>query len=157
LRKFDLNEDEFLDLAELLASAPTDLPLGEAQVKWSEASDDAKALLRLDIGTKAQAASIDGKGADQFKLVAPKVPGGLHRLHGVDGRWAATFRTARVVPAVALTAEFLVSQFKTALGDRATLTKADLEQDPTLGGLVELFRYADRNGDNQLSLAELED
>jgi Ca2+-binding EF-hand superfamily protein len=35
--------------------------------------------------------------------------------------------------------------------------KADLEQDPGLNGLRELFRYADRNGDDRLTRAELED
>jgi Ca2+-binding EF-hand superfamily protein len=156
-RKFDLNEDEFLDLAELLASTSSDPRPGKPQVRLDAVGDNADAVLRLNIGTKAQAASIEGKGADPFRLAAAPVPNGLHRLHGPEGRWWTTFRTARVTPAVGSAREFLVSQFKTALGHRAMLTNADLEQDLTLSGLLELFRYADRNADNRLSLAELED
>jgi Ca2+-binding EF-hand superfamily protein len=126
-------------------------------VKLVEARDQQDLVLRLDLGAKAQAPGIDGTGADRLKLAAPAVPGGLYRLHGPEGRWLATFRTARLMPAVDSAGEFLVSQFKTALGDRAALAKTDLEQDPMLSGLLELFRYADRNGDDRLSLAELED
>jgi hypothetical protein len=63
----------------------------------------------------------------------------------------------RQSPDVQSAAAFLLAQFKAALGDRPSLAKADLEQDATLGGLLELFRYADRNADNLLSLKELED
>jgi Ca2+-binding EF-hand superfamily protein len=51
--------------------------------------------------------------------------------------------------------DFLLAQFKTALGGAPALTKADLEEDPTLGGFLELLPYADRNGDGKLSLTEL--
>jgi Ca2+-binding EF-hand superfamily protein len=156
LHKFDLNDDEFLDLAELLAFAPSAPPPPEAGVKLAGAGEEAEAVLRLDVGTKTPAAAVVGKGSERFRLAAARVPGGLHRLGDPEGRWAVTFRTARVVPAVGSAGEFLLSQFKTTLGDRTALTKADLEQDPTLGGLGELFRYADRDGDNRLSLAELE-
>jgi Ca2+-binding EF-hand superfamily protein len=67
------------------------------------------------------------------------------------------FRTTQTVPDARSAREFLVAQFKAALGDRPALGKADLEQDPGLSGLLELFRYADRNGDDRLTLAELED
>jgi Ca2+-binding EF-hand superfamily protein len=66
------------------------------------------------------------------------------------------FRTQRAAPNVKSAEEFLVAQFKAALGERMALARADLEQDPALSGLLELFRYADRNGDKRLSLAELE-
>jgi len=156
-RKLDLNEDEFLDRAELLASTSSDPRPGKPQVRLGAVGDDADTVLRLNIGTKAQPASIEGKSADRFRLTAAAAPNGLHRLQGPEGRWWATFRAIRVTPAVGSAREFLVSQFKTALGDRAVLTKVDLEQDRTLSGLQELFRYADRNADNRLSLAELED
>jgi Ca2+-binding EF-hand superfamily protein len=67
------------------------------------------------------------------------------------------FRSVRAVPDVGSAREFIVAQLKAALGERVALTKADLEQDPALSALLELFRYADRNGDDRLSLGELED
>jgi Ca2+-binding EF-hand superfamily protein len=156
LRKYDLNEDEFLDRAELLAGAAPGPRPGAAQVKLGEAGDERDAVLRLDAGTKTPKATMGGKGAKSVRLVAASAPGGLHRLYGPRGRWAMAFRTTRSAPDVRAAGEFLVAQFKAALGDRAALGKADLEQDPALSGLLELFRYADRNGDNRLTLAELE-
>jgi Ca2+-binding EF-hand superfamily protein len=157
LRKYDLNEDEFLDLAELLASAAPGPRPGEAQVKLGEGGDDRNAVLRLDVGTRRQAASIEGKNAQSVRLVAAAAPGSLHRLYGPEGRWVMAFRTVPTRPDVRSAGEFLVAQFNAALGERPALGKADLEQDPGLSGLVELFRYADRNGDGRLTLAELGD
>jgi Ca2+-binding EF-hand superfamily protein len=157
LRKFDLNEDEFLDLTELLAFAGLGSRPGVIRAKVDEAGEASDVKLRLDVGAKAQAPIIEGKSAKSIRLVPASAPNGLHRLTSAEGHWSITFRTRKTVPDVRSASEFLVSQFKTALGDRSALTKADLEQDPTLSGLLELFRYADRNADNQLSLVELED
>jgi Ca2+-binding EF-hand superfamily protein len=156
LRKYDLNEDEFLDLAELLASAPAAARPGAARVKLGEGGDAGDALLRVDVGTKAAAPIIEGKSAKSVRLVAASATGGLHRLYGPEGRWALAFRTTRTVPDARAAREFLAAQFAASLGDRPALGKADLEQDAGLSGLLELFRYADRNGDNRLTPAELE-
>jgi Ca2+-binding EF-hand superfamily protein len=156
LRKYDLNEDEFLDLAELITS-PVSVPrIDYDQVKRSEIGKERDTVLRLDVGVKAKDPIIEGKSAKLVRLVAAPVSGSLHRLYGPEGRWLMAFRSARTVPDVGSAREFIVAQFKTALGERVALTKADLEQDPALSALLELFRYADRNGDEQLSLAELE-
>jgi Ca2+-binding EF-hand superfamily protein len=61
------------------------------------------------------------------------------------------------MPNVGSAREFIVAQFKPVLSERVALSKADLEQDPALTGVLDLFPYADRNGDNRLSLTELED
>jgi hypothetical protein len=114
-------------------------------------------VLRLDVGTKAQAPTMSGKNAGSARLFPALVPGRLHRLYGPEGRWVMTFRATRTVPDVRSAGEFLAAQLKASLGDRPALGKADLEQDPGLSALQELFRYADRNGDNRLTLAELED
>jgi Ca2+-binding EF-hand superfamily protein len=156
LRKYDLNEDEFLDLTELLASAPTAARPGVARVKLGEEGDAGDALLRLDVGTRAAAPALEGMSAKSVRLVPASAPGGLHRLYGPEGRWVLAFRTRRTVPDAKAAGEFLVAQFAAALGDRPALGKADLEQDAGLSGLLELFRYADRNGDNRLTPAELE-
>jgi Ca2+-binding EF-hand superfamily protein len=66
------------------------------------------------------------------------------------------WRPTRTAPEVKSAAEFLIAQFKAAADGRAALAKGDLEQDPALNGLLALFRFADRNRDNRLSLTELE-
>jgi Ca2+-binding EF-hand superfamily protein len=153
LRKFDLNEDEFLTAEELLASAPPAGGPGEARVRLVDPGDKEDAILRVDLGAKAKSATIEG---DKLFRLASMGDDGLYRLHGPAGRWSAVFRATRATPDVRLATDFLVAQFKTALGDAESLSKAELEQDPTLSGLRELFPYADRNGDGRLSVAELE-
>jgi len=156
-RKYDLNEDEYLDLAELLASPMPSPGIGPAQVKLSQNGNKKDAVLHLDMGGKAGTSTITGKDAKLFRLVAAPVPGILQRLYSPEGRWSMVFRLQRTMPDIGSAREFLVAQFKSALGDRVMLAKVDLEQDPALTGFFELFRYADRNVDNQLSLAELEE
>jgi Ca2+-binding EF-hand superfamily protein len=157
LRKYDLNEDEFLDRAELLAGAkPGPLP-GMALTMLSKGRNQPDAVLRLDVGMKTQTPAIERKNAGSIRLVPAMASGTLHRLYGPEGRWTMAFRTTRVVPDMRSAGAFLVAQFKAALEDRPALTKADLEKDPGLSGFAELFRYADRNSDNRLTLTELED
>jgi Ca2+-binding EF-hand superfamily protein len=157
LRKYDWNEDEFLDRGELLAATTLNRRPGAAQVKLGEPDDKRDTVLRVDVGRKAMATTMKGRSANPVRLVAAPALGGLYRLYGPDGHWSLTFRSARTSPDVRSAGEFLVAQFRAALGERPALGKADLEQDPGLSGLLELFRYADRNGDGQLTEAELED
>lgn len=156
-RKYDLNEDEFLDLAELLASPTSRSEIGPCQVKLGENDKVSDAVLRLDVGAKSRKPTFTGKNAKLLRLVDTSVPGVLQRLYCPEGRWSMAFRIPGAVPDVVSAREFLVAQFKAVLGERVVLSNADLEQEPTLTGLLELLRYADRNGDNKLSLAELED
>jgi Ca2+-binding EF-hand superfamily protein len=153
LRKLDLNEDEFLDMPELLASAPAVALRAEAVVTLGNGG--AGAVLRLALGSNKVAPTLGGRGAALPRLAVSPSGEGVHRLYGPSGRWAVTFRTARVRPDVAAAGAFLMAQFKAALGDRDALTRADLEQDPTLRALVALFPYADRNGDGRLTTVEL--
>jgi Ca2+-binding EF-hand superfamily protein len=156
LRKFDLNEDEFLEPAELLGSPSHGLLSEAALVKLGQAGQERDSLLRLDVGTKLRAPEFEGQQAGTIHLVPAAEPGGLHRLYGPGGRWAIGFRTTRSVADVASAGEFLVAQFKAALGDRRALGMSDLEADSGLSGLRELFAYADRDGDGRLTLDELE-
>jgi Ca2+-binding EF-hand superfamily protein len=156
LYKFDLNEDEFLDPAELLASATPGPRRDVAQVKLGQGGDEWDAMLRLDVGTKARTPTIEERRANSIRLLSAPAPGNLHRLYGPEGRWTLAFRTTQTVRNARSAGEFLIAQFKATLGERPALAKADLEQDPGLSGLLELFRYADRNGDERLTLAELE-
>jgi Ca2+-binding EF-hand superfamily protein len=151
LRKLDLNEDEFLDRSELLSVAGPEAAPDKSSVQQDRAAADADVVLRVDRGARAPA--IGGKSASQFRL---ETANGAFRLHGPGSLWTMTFRTDRLLPDAGSAREFLLAQFRVALGSRTALTMADLEQDPALGGLRGLFRYADRDGDNRLSLAELE-
>jgi Ca2+-binding EF-hand superfamily protein len=157
LRKYDLNDDEFLDPAELLAGAAPGPRPGQAQVRLGAGSDERDTILRLDVGTKAGAPIIGGKSGQFIRLVPASGGIRFHRLYGPEGRWGMVLRTSPVVPDGRSAAEFIVAQFASALGDRMALAKADVEQDPGLSGLLELFPYADRNGDGRLTRTELED
>jgi Ca2+-binding EF-hand superfamily protein len=153
LRKYDLNEDEFLEPSELLAPAAPGARPGAVRVRLGKDGDERDAVLRLDVGPKARTPTVEGKSV---RLMPATAPGALHRMYGCKGGWVLALRSTRTVPDVGSAGEFLLSLFRTALGDRPALRKADLEQDPGLSGLVELFRYADRNGDDRLSTEELE-
>jgi Ca2+-binding EF-hand superfamily protein len=59
LRRYDLNEDESLDLAELLAAAPAPRAGEKSHLKLAEGKD-ADAVMHLDVGTKAPGAKIEG-------------------------------------------------------------------------------------------------
>ncbi|HEY7326889.1 MAG TPA: hypothetical protein VH592_04590 [Gemmataceae bacterium] len=155
-RKYDLNEDEYLNLAELLASAMPRPQTSRAQVRLSQHGKEPDAVLHLDVGAKTETTRITGKDAKSLRFVTASVPGIVQRLYGPEGRWSMVFRLQRMMPDIVSAREFLVAQFKAVLGERVALAKADVEQDPALSGLLELFPYADRNADYQLSLAELE-
>jgi Ca2+-binding EF-hand superfamily protein len=157
LRGCDLNDDEFLDLAELLALAPPGLRPGKPQLAVGETARQTDTVLRLDLGGKAISATLHGGEAKSLRLVVCPEPGGVHRLHGREGRWVLGVSSRHSPPDVQSAGEFLIAQFRAALGDRAALSRADLEDDPVLSGLQELLRYADRKEKGRLTLAELRD
>jgi Ca2+-binding EF-hand superfamily protein len=154
LRKYDLNEDEYLEVSELLAGSSPAADPGSAQIELSDPGATAEGVLRLDLGVHARA-TVEGNRQYLSLATAPDFPG-VHRWHGPDSRWSLTVRTARRTPEMRSAREFLVALFKEALGDQQALPRAAVEREPTLSGLQELFRYADRNGDERLDLAELE-
>jgi Ca2+-binding EF-hand superfamily protein len=153
LRRYDLNEDEYLETAELLAGIGRPPRPAPARVREDTAEAEA-VVLRLDLGAKGRA-NLAGRAAGAFRLVPATNCRGRWRLRGRHPWWV-TLRAVRATPDVKSARDFLVAQFKAAAGDRPWLTKADMEQDPGLGGFLELLPFADRNGDNKLTLAELE-
>jgi Ca2+-binding EF-hand superfamily protein len=155
LRQCDLNDDEYLDPAELLVAAPAPPKPVPPQVQLADGGGEADARLRLDLGTKAPAVRLDSAGS--MRLVPASAPGDVDRLYGNEGRWALALRATRTVPDAAAAGAFLLAQFQSVLGDRPALAKADLEDDPALGGFRELLPFADRNGDGRLTQAELQD
>jgi Ca2+-binding EF-hand superfamily protein len=152
LRKFDLSEDDVLEPAELLAFAGPAPAAAEPRTKWAAVEGDA--VLRLEFGKDRPAPQLAGAGKERLRLTTPARD--LARLHGPDRRWLATFRPELAGPDVRGAGEFLLAQFLGGLGDRPSLAKADLEQDSNLAGLMDLFPYADRDGDGRLTRAELE-
>jgi Ca2+-binding EF-hand superfamily protein len=153
LRKYDHNDDEYLELAELLAGTEGGRRPVVTQLKAGSRADEKDMVLRLELGVKARAV-LEKKRDDAGRLVPAKAHGGLYRLHGA-ANWSLTFRAVWSTADVRSAGEFLIAQFKAALGDGAALTKADLQEDAALAGFLELLPYADRNGDSRLSLAEL--
>jgi Ca2+-binding EF-hand superfamily protein len=151
LRKYDLNEDESLDLAELLSGAPDRKP-GPPSLKAGRVGEK-DAVLRIDLGAKP-GARLRNNGGREAQLRS--LGGWSYRLRGPGARWWLTFRAERAAPDVRSAGDFLVAQFKAALGGNKNLSKTDLEEDATLAGFLDLFPYADRDGDGRLSLAELE-
>jgi Ca2+-binding EF-hand superfamily protein len=93
--------------------------------------------------------------ATAFPLAPPVVPGGPFHLSVAGGSWVVSCKATRVAHDFRSTREFLVAQLEAALGTAKSLTRAEIENDPTLSGLAGLFNYADRNGDNRLTLDEL--
>jgi Ca2+-binding EF-hand superfamily protein len=151
LRRYDLNEDETLDLTELLTAGSTHKP-GPSQLQVGTASAK-DAALRIAPGAKP-GATLHGTGAREAHLVTPSA--GVQRLRGPAARWWLTVRAERSMPAIRSASEFLLSQFRDALGDNKSLSKAALEEDAALSGFLDLFPCADRDGDGRLTLAELE-
>jgi Ca2+-binding EF-hand superfamily protein len=154
LSRYDLNDDEYLDLAELLAGAEEVRRPAQTRLKIGGSAAERDLVLRVDLGAKARA-GLEGRRADSLKLIPATSPGGLFRLHSSEN-WSMTFRVVRSTADFRSARDFLVAQFRTALGDAAALAKSDLEEDAALAGFLELLPYADRNGDNRLSLAELQ-
>jgi Ca2+-binding EF-hand superfamily protein len=152
LRKYDLNDDEYLDLAELLAGAGATRRAGVTRLKMAD-PDEKDVVLRIDVGGKERA-TLEGKFSGTVRLVPATSAGGQYRLHGPEG-WSLTFRASRSTADIRSAREFLLAQFRTALGDAKALARADLEEDAALTGFLDLLPYADRNGDSRLSLDEL--
>ena len=122
LRRYDLDEDETLTLAELWSAAPeggkpADPPEGRRRDRPGR--DVAHSTWR-EVGREP---ARRGRAADPPAR-------GRHRIGGPGGWWL-TFRLVKSAPDVRSAADFLASQFETALGDRAALTKADLAEDAT--------------------------
>jgi len=152
LRRFDLNDDEFLDLTEITAA--TDQRDVGREPHDANLSADASTPAVLHMNLEANTLSAKLQARKQFRLMQPGSTGGLYRLH-VANSCAIVFKTTRGEPDLRSTREFLLSQLETALGTRDALSKADIEEDVALSGLAEVLVFADRNNDGRLGLGEL--
>lgn len=153
LLRFDLNDDEYLDGEEIRSAAGKHEIVMEASGASLSADAGAASILRMDLGAKPSVKLHGGKG---LRLLQATFAGGRCRLHGPANAWHVVFKPARATPDFRSVREFLTAQHETVLGKRDAVTNAEIEDDPSLSGLAELFVFADRNGDGRLSRAELE-
>jgi Ca2+-binding EF-hand superfamily protein len=147
LKRLDEDEDEVLAVSELLGgnraggdARPAGLKLVPAAMKAPTAT------LRLTLGGTP---TLVGEG-ESFRLEAVgsrlRVPGGVCGIALATGDPTAGFRAAK---------GYYLAQFRAAAGDRPA-TKQLFEDDPTAQVLAGLFDAADRDGDGNLTRAELE-
>lgn len=149
LRRFDANDDEYLGRDELLRGS----------VAGTEALPPVEAGKATPAGTLRVAFGPQGA-----VLLAGELPNltirslaarpQVERLEGPG--WSAIISLRLSTASAGSARGFLTAQFQAALADRAALPLAELDQEPALSGLTELAAHADRNGDQALSLAELE-
>jgi hypothetical protein len=83
------------------------------------------------------------------------MPSTAGRFRGPGNAWTLTLRTRYEVPDVESARDFLTAQFQPALGNRTEMPVHEIKRDATLSGLFELAAFADRNGDDRLSMDEL--
>ena len=129
LRRFDENEDEVLDAAELLAAAPADAgPVG-SEIRVESRMGDA--------------------------LLVPLPKGGGNKKLILDGGSEVRVTVADAGGGIRAAKEFYLAQFADALAGRAGLTKADLDADAGLQAVAGMASAADRDGDGRLTAGEL--
>lgn len=137
MRRFDLNDDEYLDAAEILAAAERSKPSKEPEGLQLVHDDAGAAVLQIELEANAK-------------------PADLVRVQNREG-WTLAYRPVRINPELRGLREFLQAQFENALENRDRLGKRDIEEDANLSALTTLFSFADRNGDDSLTAAELAD
>jgi Ca2+-binding EF-hand superfamily protein len=138
LRQFDQNEDESLSTAEFLVRAPEvlrhDIP-DFIRVHPAELEKAADAVLKITL-----APATAGKSYRQH------LGGALVAVDGRNAFWKGPAHTTKA---------FLLAQFDNLRGDRPHVTRKQVEADPTAQLILAQFDHADRDGDGQLTEAEL--
>lgn len=153
LHRFDLNDDEVIELAELLPSAakPTATPAAGERIRSAASAD---LTLRLEIAAGAVAPTLAG---DAKELTRAWPRGANETWVALDAgrRWAIVLAPTRSRPDIATARDFLLAQLADALAGREAIPLADLAQDPALGGLSDLASFADRDGNAKLTAKEV--
>src|SRR5262249_42483038 len=106
LRKYDSNDDEYLDRAELLAGAEEVRLPTETRVKLDASTDRPERVLRIEPGGKVRAI-LEGEKAKSVKLLQVHAPGRFYRLFG-PGNWVLSFRAVLRTPDVRSAGAFLI-------------------------------------------------
>jgi len=149
LKTFDADGDEVLTIDELLVDAAQaeEVDKESMAANWSvtptkNIPDGILSVAPGAVELRNVVAKTFDKNADEIRF-----PGGNLRVNAFA-----------VDPNVRLKAssEFYLFPFKSALGDKKSLEQKVFEDDSSLAFLAPLVPYADRDGDQRLSLAELE-
>jgi Ca2+-binding EF-hand superfamily protein len=151
LRKLDEDDDEVLSVAEVAGSEKSP-PTTKTVLRLAGVGErrDLDGAIRLTLVKGPVSPALTRAG----KEISARHTGNLFRLQARDV--SLTARTdGETNGSFADTRKFYLAQFKTLLGDNASLTKSAIEEDATAQGLADLFDAADRNGDGKLTLAEM--
>jgi Ca2+-binding EF-hand superfamily protein len=125
----------------------------DAVIAWTTLTGDQKpdATLAIDLGKSNElslsAIKDSAFAKDPYEANCYRYAGGMIHL----GKTAADPSTR-----LKMTREFYLAPFKSALGGKSFVERAELDDDSSLSFLGSIAAYADRNGDNRLTLAELE-
>ena len=152
LGRHDLNDDEYLDRSELLNNQTT-----ATRPTWTGVVNDteeaADVALHVALGVKPSVSLPTSARSSDCELRHPTAE--QFQLIDAQRRFIVIGSNVRRRPNVRSSSEFIVAQFQAALGEQKAISKANMESDPTLGSLVEIFAVANRNQVQELSLAEL--
>jgi Ca2+-binding EF-hand superfamily protein len=144
LRKHDLNEDEYIGLTELLGAVAADNRQSEVS---SGTVSESSVKLQLEVGNH-KSATWEGREL-------PLGTGNRFLFTPIKSNVIVFGSPARQVPNVKSSGEFVLAQLEGAVGTNDAIEITSVESDPALGGLLDLFPFADRNGDAELTAAEL--
>jgi Ca2+-binding EF-hand superfamily protein len=155
MSRYDLDENGAVAVKELLNS--TAEPVGPVTPPSSEtrAANERGTRVRVRLDAPKSPAEVSEEAANLLTAVGG-ASANIVRYRGPQNAWTLAIETQRKLPNVKSASDFLTAQLQTVLGNRTELTLQEIKQDPGLSGLAELAPIADRNGDERLSLAELQ-
>jgi Ca2+-binding EF-hand superfamily protein len=157
LRRLDENEDEVLTPSELLAvelDGPPPADAGMMKLSAADTGSPPDAVLRVPLGQGASLPRLEARG--QAFRPAEESPDRGFRFLIPDGRASVAPAAGNPGGGFRAAKAFYLAQFRDAVGSGSGVAKAALEQDPGLRVFVGLFDAADRDGDGQLTRAELQ-
>jgi Ca2+-binding EF-hand superfamily protein len=158
LRRLDEDEDEALTRAEILAAAPKASTPARVPAWPEPAPADPAAVpgatLRIPLTGGGRPELVVGSN-NLLRALDPDGAAGRIRIGIPGGECVASVSAADPAAGVREAREFLLAQFRAVAGNRAAVSKEDAERDPTLRALAGVFNSADRDGDGELTEAEL--
>lgn len=156
--RLDEDDDEVLTLAELLAlpGPQSAAPPVVNNITSESVSPAVNVVLNVDVSAPLQRPLVSTVPAESsgVEAISNSAEGPLRLKLGPD------FCTVRIEPggktqAFKAARGFYLAQYRTAFGTGVPAVKSQLQQDPALGLIADLFDAADRDGDGKLHLDEL--
>jgi Ca2+-binding EF-hand superfamily protein len=155
MSRYDLDEDGALAFDELLGSAAEIPARTKLPSDGTTRAGQRGARLRIKINAPTPAATVAEDATNLLTAVGAASANSV-RYRGPQNVWMLAIETHRQFPNVKSAGDFLAAQLQTVLGNRTELALVEIKRDGGLSGLAELAPMADRNGDERLSLAELQ-